>query len=84
VAAVSLNLRADIEERLQMLAKARGVSLDAFLERIVEEEAGIAESSRLGAEEWGRQLEEWADGVPSAPLIPDEALSREKLYPDRW
>jgi hypothetical protein len=35
-------------------------------------------------EEWSQQFEEWADSFPEAPPIPDEALSRENLYPDRW
>jgi hypothetical protein len=55
-----------------------------FLLHLVEERAGGASRSRLSAEEWSRQFEEWADSFPNAPLIPDEALSRESLYPDRW
>ncbi len=41
------------------------------------------EAKRLSPEEWGTQFEEWADSFPDAPLIPDSALSRENLYPDR-
>jgi len=53
------------------------VSLETFLQHVVEERAGGAARSRLSAEEW-------ADSFPNAPLIPDEALGRENLYPDRW
>jgi hypothetical protein len=81
---MSLNLGPDFEKRLQGLAAADGVSLEAFLQHLVEERAGGAARSRLSAEEWSHQFEEWADSFPSAPLIPDEALSRESLYPDRW
>jgi hypothetical protein len=81
---MSLNLRPDIEERLRGLATASGISPEAFLQQLVEEKAGSAAHSRLSAEEWSRQFEEWADSFPDAPPIPDEALSRETLYPDRW
>jgi hypothetical protein len=40
--------------------------------------------ARLSPEEWAREFDEWADSFPEAPPIPDEALSRENLYPDRW
>ncbi len=40
-------------------------------------------TKRLSPEEWGTQFEEWADSFPDAPPIPDSALSRENLYPDR-
>jgi len=36
----------------------------------------------LSAEEWAQQFEQWADSFPEAPVIPDESLSRENLYPD--
>ena len=39
---------------------------------------------RLSPEEWAREFDEWADSFPDAPPIPDEALSRENLYSDRW
>ncbi len=81
---MSLHLSPDLEERLKGLAATDGLSVDAFLQRVVEERAGGAAPSRLSAEEWSRQFEEWADSFPSAPPIPDEALSRESLYPDRW
>jgi len=47
-----------------------------------EEKRGVA-SARLSPEDWARQFEEWADSFPDAPEIPDEALSRVNLYPDR-
>ena len=81
---MSLNLRPDIEERLRDLATVSGISLEAFLQQFVEERPGNAAQPRLSAEEWSRQFEEWANSFPDAPPIPDEALRRENLYPDRW
>ena len=80
---MSLTLRRDVEERLRMLAESHGVSLDAILEYVVTEKGSTVPRPRLSAEEWAHQFEEWADSVPGAPLIPDEALSRESLYSDR-
>ena len=81
---MSLNLGPDLEKRLQGLAAAEGVSLEAFLQHLVEVRAGGAAPPRLSAGEWSHEFEEWADSFPNAPPIPDEALSRESLYPDRW
>jgi len=81
---MSLHLRPDLEELLQRLAAAAGLSVDAFLQQLAEQRASVAGPPRLSAEEWSRQFEEWADSFPSAPPIPDESLSRENLYPDRW
>ena len=44
---------------------------------------GQAVPQRLSAPEWTDQFEEWADSFPDTAPIPDEALSRENLYPDR-
>jgi hypothetical protein len=82
---MSLNLRPELEQRLRALANADGISAEDYLERVVEEKIGSASPQRrLSAEEWARQFEDWADSVPEAPPIPDEALRRENLYPDRW
>jgi hypothetical protein len=52
------------------LAAAGGLSLEAFLQRVVEEKVGSAERPRLSAEEWFHQFEEWADSFPNAPRFP--------------
>ena len=81
---MSLNLNRDIEARLIALAQASGVSVEDFLRHIVEEKTGRSKAQRLSPEQWMAQFEEWADSFPEAPPIPDEALGRENLYPDRW
>jgi len=80
---MSLNLNPDIEARLIALAQASGVSVEDFLQHVVEEKSGNAQTRRLSADEWAQQFEEWADSFPESALIPDEALSRESFYPDR-
>lgn len=80
---MALNLNPDIEARLVALAHNSGVSVETFLRHVVEEKSVRPPSRRLSAEEWNAQFEEWADSFPDAPPIPDEALARENLYPDR-
>jgi hypothetical protein len=87
---MTLNLTPDIEARLAALAQSRGLSIESFLTCVVgteEENFALPLSSpahRLSPEQWSAQFEEWADSFPEAPPIPDAALSRENLYPDRW
>ena len=79
---MSINLNPDVEARLRALASANGVSLEAFLQQIADEK-GPSSAQRLSADEWAQKFEDWADSFAEAPPIPDEALSRENLYPDR-
>ncbi len=80
---MGLTVRPDIEQRLRMLATSKGVSIDAFLQQVIEEKSAVTLPRRLSCDEWAHEFEEWADSFPDAALIPDEALSRENLYPDR-
>lgn len=82
-APMSLNLKPDIEARLIALAQS-SVSVEDFLLHVVEEKTGCTPALRLNPEQWAEQFEAWADSVPEAPPLPDEAISRENLYPDRW
>jgi len=43
----------------------------------------IAHLRRTDPEEWGRQFRAWADNHdPKIPVLSDEAMSRESIYPD--
>ena len=79
---MSINLNPDVEARLRALANAHGVSLEAFLQQIADQKSSSA-PQRASADEWAHQFEEWADTFAEASSIPDEALSRKNLYPDR-
>jgi hypothetical protein len=85
---MSLNLNPETEARLLALAQSSGVSVEDFLLHIVreksgEEKSGSAPMVRLSPEQWAEQFEAWAESFPEAPPLPDEALSRENLHPDR-
>jgi hypothetical protein len=80
---MNLNLGPDTEDRLRSLANANGVTVEDYLRTVLEEKSALAGSGRLTAEQWTVQFEDWADSFPDAPSIPDEALRRDSLYPDR-
>jgi hypothetical protein len=85
---MTLHLRPEIAAGLEALANAQGLSVNDYLKQLVERELSLngpegTPRRRLSAEEWAHQFEEWADSFPEVPPIPDEALSRENLYPDR-
>ena len=43
----------------------------------------IAQLQKTHPEEWARQFRAWADSHdPALPVLPDEAMSRESIYPD--
>jgi hypothetical protein len=81
------HLRPEIAARLESLANAHGLSVEDYLKQLVERESSLnapkVPARRLSAEEWAHQFEKWAASFPETPAIPDEALSRENLYPDR-
>lgn len=81
---MTLHLNPDIEARLVELARSNGISVEVFLQRVVEEKSGTKNPQHvLSSEEWNKEFEKWADSFPDAPIIPDEALRRDHLYPDR-
>jgi hypothetical protein len=90
---ITLNLPPETEQTLLAQAKARGVSLDVFLQTIITTQAAAAEAmkplqdlARDGGE-LDRAFEEMADLVPvGTPILSDEALSRESIYSreDEW
>jgi hypothetical protein len=43
----------------------------------------IAHLQKTDPEEWARQFRIWADSHdPNIPVLSDEAMSRESIYPD--
>lgn len=80
---MTIDLDPDVEARLVALARDSGVSVEAFLQHVIEEKSGMVARRRLSAKEWSSEFEQWADSFPDVPPIPDDALSREHLYPDR-
>jgi len=80
----------DIPERqvavLREKAEAQGLTVEQWLLRIAEQYAPPMSEAHLQTtdpEEWGRRFHEWAESHDrTTPLLSDEAVSRESIYPD--
>ena len=78
---ITLNLDPDVENDLTTLAQQRGLSLTDYILEVLDREAIRAKVPRMSGEEKALAFLEWADSFPDVPLISDEALSRDNLYP---
>jgi hypothetical protein len=60
------------------------VSLDDYLQELVENDAGLAVATWTSGEEKARAFVQWAKSHRDTPPLSDEAISRASMYPDRW
>jgi hypothetical protein len=68
-------------------AQARGLTMERWLLELADQNAptrSIAHLQATNSKEWARRFRAWADGHnPRIPILSDEAMSRESIYPDR-
>jgi len=85
---VTLQLPPEREAALKAQAAARGMSVEQWLLELTEQFApsgSIAHLQITNPKEWARQFRAWADSHdPNTPVLSDEAMSRESIYPDRF
>ena len=81
---ITLNLDPDVESRLSILAQERGISPTDYILVILAREPARAKASTMSGEEKSQAFLKWADSFPDVPLLSDEAIGRDNLYPDRW
>jgi len=72
----------------QLLGYATRDQLDEFLEShaVVEDSTpvSIAHLQKTDPKEWARQFDAWVNSHdPSTPVLSDDAMSRESIYPDQ-
>jgi hypothetical protein len=58
------------------------MGIDAIRQRL-KSSSNEADTPVLSAAEWEREFDTWIESFPDTAPLPDEALSRENLYPDR-
>jgi len=84
---LTLELSQEREAALKARAQARGMSLEQWLLDLTEllvPSTSIAHLQKTNPKEWARQFHEWAESHDrTTPLLSDEAISRESIYPDR-
>ena len=83
---VTLNLPPEKEAVFKARARARGLSLEQWMLELAEQSVqsvSIAHLQRTNPQEWARYFDAWVDSHdPDTPVLSDEAMSRESIYPD--
>jgi hypothetical protein len=84
---VTIELSEDQAAVLKVQAEALGLTVERWLEQIAAQVApstSIAHMQLTNPKEWARRFHEWAEGHDrTTPLLSDQAISRESIYPDR-
>jgi hypothetical protein len=84
---VTIELSPDKEAALREQALARGLTPEQLLTELAEqliEPTSVAHMQLTNPKEWARHFRAWADSHdPQTPVLSDEAMSRESIYPDR-
>jgi len=81
--AITLNLSPEVEASLAAQAKALGLPLDAYAQRLLQRQAAAGHSEpTLSVEQFDAELDALAQGSEELPYLPPEALTRESIYQD--
>ena len=68
-------------------AEAQGLTIERWFQKIAENHVSpqsIADLQNTDPKEWARHFHEWAESHDrTTPLLSDEGISRESIYPDR-
>ena len=71
---------------LKVQADALGMTVERWLQKLAEDHVppqSIAHLQCTDPDEWARRFHEWAESHDrSTPLLNDQAISRESIYPD--
>lgn len=79
---VRLDLKPDIEANLAAQARARGVPLEVYLQRVIEDLARGAEVPPASLQDLEATLDALAEMGRDLPHLPSSAFSRENIYRD--
>jgi hypothetical protein len=83
---VTLDLPPEKEAALKAQAQARGLSIEQWMLEVVDQHVppiSIAHLQKTNPQEWARHFDAWVDSHKSnTPVLSDEAMSRENIYPD--
>jgi hypothetical protein len=85
---VTIELSDEKAAAFKAQADAQGLTVERWLEQIAEQHVqpvSIAHLQKTNPNEWARQFDAWVDSHdPNTPVLSDEAMSRESIYPDRF
>ena len=81
---LSVDIKPELEERLVARAHSHGQSLEGYIQRLLENEAGAPEANGsrvLTGVEKAAAFEAWAKSFPAnLPTLSLESISREEIY----
>ena len=80
---VTIQLPSDIEADLVAQARAHGLELPQYVERLLRGQVPPLASSVLSPAERAAAWRESTRGLPHTPPLSDDAISRESIYGDR-
>ena len=85
-----MNLTIDLSDAqasaLKAQAEAQGLTVESWLQILAGNHVppeSIAHLQNTNPKEWARRFHEWAEGHDrTTPLLSDESISRDSIYPD--
>ena len=81
--AITLNLPPEVEASLAAQARALGLRLNAYVQTLLEQQAGIRRAEQtINLEQFEAELDALAQGSDKLPYLPPAALTRESFYQD--
>jgi hypothetical protein len=84
---VTIELSDEKGAALKAQAESQGLTVERWLVQIAEQHVqpvSIAHLQKTNPKEWARQFDAWVNSHdPNTPVLSDESMSRESIYPDR-
>ena len=84
---VTIELSDEKAAALKAQAEAHGLTVERWLQQLAEQHVqteSITHLQKTNPKEWARQFHAWAESHDrTTPLLSDEAVSRDSIYPDR-
>jgi hypothetical protein len=79
---ITVELKPEVEARLWARARARGLSLAAYLQTVIEQIAALESPEDVSLEDFEANMDALAEGSEALPVLPPEAYSCENIYRD--
>jgi hypothetical protein len=79
---VTLELASEVRTRLATQAEARGMTLEAYAQQVLQERSAGPVTAKMTAAEKAEAFAAWARGHAATLPLSDEAISREHLVRD--
>jgi HicB family len=77
-----IHLRPEVEARLQAQAKAKGVSLERYVQTLLEQTVLPGASETASDAEFEAAMDALSEGLDHLPVLSAEALTRAGIYRD--